>query len=232
MTTANEAWIQNSLERLEALEQERAQLAEGGAGEERLAELDEEIRTLYEALESAAAAEDDDDDAATAAYPSVPVTPKPEVASPFAQPVVAAPPQPEPAMMSPMSDMDFDDEPKSSRAPLFVGLIVVLGLVGGGGWYFTQMKQPEAPPAEPSAPKVITASEVPDDTQDPNVARGADAERTQGTRFKEGASQPNQRRPSSSSPGSSRPRQSSSDKSKSADKIELAGSRDPLAGVK
>jgi hypothetical protein len=232
MTTANEAWIQNSLARLEMLEQQRAQLADAGHADQ-LAELDEEIRTLYEALEAVAEESDGEDDAeaapeATAPLPAVAVSVSD--GSPFApqSPMMGgALQQPAFAPMSDVSDFDFDDAPKSSKAPLIVAALVgVLAIVGIGGWITTQSSPAETPAPDPDAAKVITASEIPDDTQDPNVARGADADRTEGTRFKESSSP---RRPSAST---SRPRPASGSTEKPADKIELTGSRDPLAGVK
>jgi hypothetical protein len=245
MTTANEAWIQNSLERLETLEQQRAQLAHHGGSAEQLEGLDEEIRTLYEALEAVA------DDAEDAQSPPEQMSAAPAAttdASPFgAGPFEAGSPGPSgspfdagaPAagfaggreVFSPMPDessaYDFD-EPTRSKAPLVMVAVAAVGLLGAGGWFFTQSSSPDAP-AEPSGPaQVIEAGEIPDDTQEPDVARGANADRTEGTRFKESA-QP-ARRPTGSS---SRPRPSDSNtNTKAPEKIEIGKSRDPLAGVK
>lgn len=234
MTTANEAWIQNSLARLEALEHQRAQLASGGHADQ-IAELDEEIRTLYEALEAVAEESDDTDDTDVSAAPAAPAGPFAEAASPFSDPsslgvgpATAAHGAPVfSAMSSDPSDVDFDLEPKRGTSPIIIAVVAVVALVGLGGWYVSQSGTPEPAPAQPDAPKVITASEIPDDTQEPDVARGADASRTQGTRFKEGSTP----QPRKSSSSSSRPR-SSSTAEKTPEKIKLDSSRDPLAGVK
>jgi hypothetical protein len=245
MTTANEAWIQNSLERLETLEQQRAQLAHHGGSAEQLDGLDEEIRTLYEALEAVA---DDSEDAQSPpaqgpAAPAAATDPSPFGAGPFeanplgpaGSPFDAGPPAAgfagDRAVFSPMPDESsaYDlDEPARSKGPVIIVAVAAIGLLSAGGWFFTQSSSPEAP-AEPSGPaQVIKAGEIPDDTQEPDVARGASADRTEGTRFKESA-QP-ARRPTSSS---SRPRPSGSNKdTKASEKIEIGKSRDPLAGVK
>ena len=53
MSAGNEAWIQDSLARLEQLEAHRQRIAAVGRPDE-LAEIDEEIKSLYEVLEAAA----------------------------------------------------------------------------------------------------------------------------------------------------------------------------------
>ena len=66
MTATNEAWISDSLARLEQLEAQREHLAQAGRTDA-LAELDEEIKSLYEVLESAA---ENDDAAANSPGPA------------------------------------------------------------------------------------------------------------------------------------------------------------------
>jgi hypothetical protein len=238
MTTANEAWIQNSLERLEALEQQRAQLS-GSATPEQLAGLDEEIRTLYEALEAAA---NEEEAAAAAETPAAEASPgpfdAPPAANPFAAPAAAVVPeapfaQPAADFADPglsasyADDLDFD-RPKS-KAPLVIGIVAAVALLGGGGWFFTQSSSSAAAePAEPAPTKVIQAGEIPDDTQEPDVARGGGADRTEGTRIRE-SSQPQRPRSASSS---TRSRSAPREDAKATKRIEVANTRDPLAGVK
>lgn len=255
MQASNEAWIQDSLARLEQLESQREQLATSGRADQ-LAELDEEIRNLYEALEAAAddgtssAANSPQWSAAPAAPPFAP-QPAPFAAAPFSPaPFAAAPapfaPQPAafeqaaPASFAPApqtidySSVSDDDVSGGSKTPIIAAAIVaVLAIGGAGAWYMTRGT---AEPAKPTAPvgeaKVIGAGEIPADTQDPNVAKGGAADRTPAQVIKERAEQNERRpssRPSSGSSGPSRPREP---EKPTRGPIKVGSSDDPLAGVK
>jgi hypothetical protein len=126
---------------------------------------------------------------------------------------------------------DLDDD-KPARSPLpfiLIGLLVVGGGVGAfmalGG-----MSEKEAKPAAPVEAKVIKAGDIAEDTQEPQVAKGGDADRTESTKYKESPDEPSARRPSSGGNGgsSSRPRAPKKDDGR---KITVEKSRDPLAGI-
>lgn len=253
----DEDWIQKSLARLETLEAQREQLAASGQAAQ-LTEIDAEISGLYEALEAVANEDEgeDEEDTSTAESTAAPETPDvggspfdappaaaedfgspfdaPPAGSPFdAAPAAAAPapdgPVVQPAMMAASSGYDdVDIDPPRSKAPLVIGLLVVLGGAGGGGWYYMQQQKAEAPEPRPAVEaKVIDASAIPEDTQEPEVAKGGAAARTEGTRIKQGSS-----RPSGPRPSRPRSRRSSGKKSKDSGKIEFDASRDPLGGVR
>lgn len=240
MTATNEAWIQDSITRLEQLEAQREQLRASGRGGAELAELDEEIRSLYEVLEAAA----DDAPSANEAPEPAParaaaVQPESPFASPFAAAPIAAPPihaTPSPLSFSqPTIDTSIDDEPKSGNGMLIAVLaLVVLGGGGAGGWWYMQKQQAPAPAAAPAGPAtVIQAGAIPEDTQEPEVAKGGDATRTPAQVIKERPDGPDRRpasRPSSS--GSSRPSASSKSDSGRSSGIQGAKDNDPLAGLK
>jgi hypothetical protein len=260
MQAGNEAWIQDSLARLEQLESQRQQLAASGRGD-LLAELDEEIASLYEALESAA--DDGSGQAANtpqwSAPPQAPFVPQPVAFAPqpapftpqpapfAAQPAPFAPQPvafaPQPAAFAPIaapqptidygsSSMDVSDA-GGSKAPIIVAAIVAVLAIGGAGAWFMSRGPAEEP--KPTAPvgeaKVIQSGEIPPDTQDPNVAKGGDADRTPAQIIKERAQEQDRRpRPSSgSNSGPSRPREP--DKP-TRGPIKGAASDDPLAGVR
>jgi hypothetical protein len=256
MNAAQPDWVQQSLARLEQLEAQREQLEAAGQID-RLAELDEEIASLYEVLETVA--EDDDAGAANvgAAAPmhaapqwapqAAPMAaPAAALAAPVPGPFDAPAPYSAPMMEAPVSVAppaafggesfssydDGDDAPRSSKAPLVIlGLLVIVG--AGVGVAMTMGTKEEAPPpAEPAGPaKVISSSEIPEDTQEPKAAQGLDVDQSEGTRFKESAkgAEP-AKRPSS---GSSRPSSRPSSKSSSSDdrSIKFDKSKDPLGGV-
>jgi hypothetical protein len=248
--TANEAWIQNSLERLEELEVQREQLVAGGQTY-RLAEVDEEIATLYETLEAVAADDDAPQQAAVAAVPEMaahaaasevvgspfdapPAAAATDTGSPFDAPPSAAPPGP--MVASPGFDDnaplfaydDVDVRPPGSKAPMLLGALLVVAGLGAGGWYVTQQKAAE-PVHQPTAgeAKVIDASAIPEDTQEPDAARGGAADRTEGIKIRESSHKPRR------GGGSSRPRSASRDSDKPSDKIKFNSSKDdPLGGLK
>ncbi len=248
---ADEAWIQNSIERLESLEAQREQLAAAGQTD-KLAELDEEIRSLYEVLESVAGDGDAEEPSANEVAPAVaaaPMAAAPMAAAPMAQPMaqpmsqqpmgqppMGQPPMGQPGMAPPMGmdgSADFDDDDiKPPRSPLpliLVGLLVVGGGIGG----FLMMnkdKTEEAKPAATGPATVIKASAVGEDTQEPQVAKGADADRTQGTNFKEGSGNANTAPRKSS--GGNRPRNRGNKKKDDGRKVKFENTKDPLGGVK
>jgi len=249
---ADEAWIQNSIERLESLEAQREQLAATGQTD-RLAELDEEIRSLYEALESVAGDGDGGEPSANEVAPAVaaaPMAAAPMAAAPMAQPMGQQPmgqqpmgqqpmgqqPMGQPGMAPPMGmdgSADFDDDIKPPRGPLpfvLIGLLVV-GAGVGGFLMMNKNKTEEAKPAPTGPATVIKAGAVAEDTQEPQVAKGADADRTKGTNFKEGSGNSNPAPRKSS--GGNRPRNNRGNK-KSDDgrKVKFENTKDPLGGVK
>lgn len=238
MTVADEGWIQESLARLEELEQQKAQLEASGRTDG-LAEIDAEIQALYQVLE--AAAEEAEEGAGSEAPPAD------EASSPFAAPA-AAPALDDaspfgaaaeaPAMMAAPAEAiaesyggdDLDVRPPRSATPfVLIGLLVVGGL-GAGGWYMMQNQQVEQKPAPaPTETVVIQAGAIPEDTQEPDAAQGADVDRTQGTRFKES----NRPAPPRSTSSGAKPRSRPDSKKKSDDRrIVTDDSNDPLAGVK
>ncbi|MEM6292943.1 MAG: hypothetical protein AAGA54_16835 [Myxococcota bacterium] len=239
----DEAWIEQSIARLETLEAQKAELE--ASGQDVPAQLAEEIATLYEALESAAGDEADEAPAAAAPAPA----PAPAAASPaasddpFAAPAPAAAPASDapfaaaaPASAAPMgggmADYDYDDDIKPSGGKgglIALAAVVVLAAAGGGYWFMTQNKKPEAPPEPVGEAKVISASSVPEDTQEPQAAQGADADRTEGARYKEGsaAAKPSGKRPAGNGGGKRKPRKKKDD----GRKVDLSDSRDPLAGI-
>jgi hypothetical protein len=260
MTAAqDEAWIQGSLARLETLEAQRAQLAASGQTAA-LAEIDEEIHALYEVLESAAG-EDAAANTGMAPAPApmgMAPAPAPMGMAPAPAPMGMAPapapmgmaPAPAPMGMAPAPapmgsgfdpmqapasyDAAGDDDIKPSRSPLPFILVGVL-VVGGGIAGAVMMrgdKQQEAKPAATEPAREIKSGAIVEDTQEPQVAKGADADRTAGTKLKESpeAERADPRRPSSGGTSSapSRPRPKKEDDGR---KITVEKSRDPLAGL-
>ena len=273
MNAAQPDWVQQSLARLEALEAQREQLEAAGQYD-RLAELDEEIVSLYEVLESVA--DDGDSGAANMGEGAPPVqapaqawppeaappaeawppqgasvaapaaalaapmpgpfdAPSPYDGGPFGAPPVGAPVQAPPAAFGGGGFEgydDVDDTPRSSKAPLVI--LGILVLVGAGVGVAMTMggQEPPPAPAEPAGPaKVISSSEIPEDTQEPKAAQGLDVDQSEGTRFKESKGGDSDRRASSSSHSSSRPR-SKADKPSTDRTIKFDGkSKDPLGGV-
>lgn len=264
MTATNEAWISDSLARLEQLESQREQLAASGRTDA-LAELDEEIKSLYEVLESAAeeeaSAANTSPAPATSATSSVPhpafgptptaavVSPPPAafvpapvvVQSPFdapAAPSMMASPAPMSAppsmMMGTSMDSGDDDVSSGGKGGLIAGLVVVLLAAGGGGWWYMNRAQPTPAAAEaPAGPaKVIQAGAIPEDTQEPDVAKGGEATRTPGITIKEPPPQDDRRSSGPRPSGNTAPRPASKPDKDSRPSINVDASNDPLAGVK
>jgi hypothetical protein len=249
----DEAWIQQSLARLEVLEAYKAQVEASGQRVD-LTEVDAEIAALYEVLESAAGeAEEPPAAQPQTAYfgPQTQVPPQPQVFAPAAAVSAAgyAPPL-SPAMQSPqapvgapsfdagMSYADVDIDPPRSKAPFIAMAALVVAGLGAGGWYVAGAQQTDDPVAAQPAgdPQVISASAVPEDTQEPEVAKGGDADRTRGTIYKKSnrPSAPAVTRRSGGGGGAAN-RTAPSDKKVKKDtghKVNtIDGSRDPLAGV-
>jgi hypothetical protein len=231
----DEAWIQQSLSRLETLETYKAQVQASGQAVD-LSEVDAEIAALYEVLESAAEPEP-----AAQLEPATPFA----ASSPFEQPAYAPPVSPamhaqaapmsaptyDPSMS--MSYADIDDAPKGKGAFIAIGLLAVIGL-GTGGWYVAGRGEPPPATAPAGDPTVINASSIPSDTQEPQVAKGGDASRTEGFKIKESnrpAPRANNDRRGPAPRGNDRPspKKSGKDDRKVAT---INDSRDPLAGAR
>ncbi|MFV8751356.1 hypothetical protein ACNOYE_12495 [Nannocystaceae bacterium ST9] len=173
---------------------------------EALGRLDAEIKALYAQLESFA--EDDDEEeeeeqqaAAVSATPErrtvgddelsaphnaampmmqIMVPPSAPLAAPIShQPAFASAPVSVAAAPAPMPSFD-DDEPKGGAGKWIVLGLLVIGGLGVGGFFFMQnQKKTEDKPAQGGGGgEVIKASEVPDDTEAPKAAKGADVDRT------------------------------------------------------
>ena len=264
MTAAEQAWIDNSLARLEELHTQREPV-EAANDIERLAEIDEEIASLTEVLETVADASGPINVAANTPAPVAAVAPVAVAAQPIhAQPApaqalapVAAAPAPHadpfaiqaqpapqggfggaaPAVaampMAATTDYVDDDEfsPKS-RMPLVIGLLVLV-VAGGGAFAYTQSgKEEDKAPAAPQETKIITAAEVPEDTQEPEVAKGGEADRTPGTEFAKSKSPKPSGGRTNRRGNSGRSSRRNSGKSKgNSHELNLGKSRDPLAGM-
>lgn len=244
MTAAaeDEAWIQGSLARLETLEAQRQQLAASGQTAA-LAEVEEEIHALYEVLESAAGETQEPANMGMGMAP-----PMQSMQQPMQAPMSMAPPMQQPmqapmgmGMGAPSMPMDpmavsssyglDDDKPSRSPLPFIIGGVVVLALGIGGFVVMSGNKDKEAKPAPTEPAKEIKAGAIAEDTQEPVVAKGANADRTSGTKYKETPEEDRSdaRRPSSGSSGVSRPRPTKKDDD--GRKITVEKSRDPLAGI-
>ena len=225
----DEAWIEQSLAQLEALEAQKAQHEE--AGQAVPAELDEEIAALYAALESAADDGDAPAEPAPAAAPAPAPAPAPGMDDPFAAPAASPAPAAAAPVMAPSMDSYDDDEfkPKGKGGMIAVVAVVLLAAGGGGYWYMTQQKKPEAAPAPAGEAKVITASSVPEDTQEPQAAKGGSADKTPGTEIPEGGTQPKRSGNGGGGGGKKRPRPKKKDDGR---KVKInSDDRDPLSGI-
>jgi hypothetical protein len=255
MSAANEAWIQDSLARLEQLEAHRQRLAATGRPDE-LAEIDEEIKSLYEVLEAAAAEEATAANqmpasaVAQAAWGEVPhpafgpapgMSPAAAVAAPIASPFespFAAPAAAMPAAAPSFAPASFessvmmDDEPKKGSGAILAVAVLALFAGGGAGWWFLARPKPVEmpPPAAPTEVQVFKAGAIPEDTQEPQVAKGGDADRTPTVTLK--VPDDNDRRPRASSSNNSRPAPRPEPEPAAGKKIKVDASSDPLAGVK
>jgi hypothetical protein len=139
-----------------------------------------------------------------------------------------------PTFASPSYDTSMDDEPRGGSGGIIaVAIVGVLALGGAGYWFLGRPKPVEAPPAAaPTEVQVFKAGAIPDDTQEPQVAKGGEADRTPTVTLK--VPDDNDRRSSRpSSSGNNRP--SSRPEPQPAapgKKINVDASNDPLAGVK
>jgi hypothetical protein len=210
-----------------------------------------------EAVRRPSAAEDDADDGAAngspqvsaaeqgwdraavaaphAAFAATPVAVVDVVAAP-ASPFAAAPASaptftPTPAVDYGSSSGDEELSTGGKGGVIVVALLVLVGL-GGGGWWYLNRTQAEVP--KPTAPvgeaRVIGASEIPPDTQDPNVAKGGAADRTPAQIIKERAAAEEARRPRPS--GTNAPSKPREPEKPTRGPIKVGTSDDPLAGVK
>lgn len=249
MTAAEQVWIDNSLARLEELHAQRDQVEAAGQLD-RLAEIDEEIVSLTEVLESVADASGPINVAANAPEPSAgdpyaAAPPAPALVPVDYDPFAAPPPNPAAAVPAqqgyggpsgPMAVDVADDADFSggSKTPLIVGLLVLL-VAGGVGAFFAMsgVSDREAKPAPPQEAKVITATEVPEDTHEINAAKGQDADRTPTADLTASSS----KRPSKSNRRNDHGRRKSSNRqgrkgSGGKDRaLNLGKSRDPLGGL-
>lgn len=168
-----------------------------------LGRLDAEIKALYAQLESFA--EDDEEEepedeelAAAVATPerrtegdetlsaphiaAQPVIPSAPLAAPISNaPAFVTPPAPVASVAMPAPSPSYDDdEPKGGAGKWIVLGLLLVGGLGGGGYYMMEMnKAPEEKPAQKDgAGEVIRAAEIPDDTEAPKAAKGADVDRT------------------------------------------------------
>jgi hypothetical protein len=153
---ANDTWIENSLARLETLEAQREHLAATGQTA-RLAEIDEEIKGLYEALESVASDDDSDDEPANEAV-GAPVGAWPMAAAPVAavaspQPMMDMGPPPSSDYSAPITFDDGDAKPRSALPLVLVGLLAVGG--GGGAFWLMSRDQPEEAKPAPTEPATV-----------------------------------------------------------------------------
>lgn len=281
---SDEAWIEQSLARLEELETRKAQLEAYGGDTETVAELEAEISALYETLNDAAAGEgaapqadtawsdpsesaptssgplayggddeDEDDDAdwaAAAATQSRGGSPLDAETSPFSSSPFSSSSG---ASFSATDDSgtygssgfetgpaygDYDEsDAKSSKSKLpWIGAAAALLVaVGIGGLLVSKKSDSATPAAAPVAagdPKIITASAVPEDTQEPDAAKGADVDRTEGTVYKE-SSRPEPKSRASRKSGGKKRHGSGASRNHQDDgrRVTHSNSNDPLDGL-
>ncbi|MCA9719516.1 MAG: hypothetical protein H6713_09820 [Myxococcales bacterium] len=262
MTTASDEWIQQSLARLEELEEQRQQheAALEAATEvealqqhsQALEQLEAEMANLYERLEAAAGDGEDSEEesfeeasapadepeevtpapapADFGAAPAAPAgfgapTPAPAAPAGFGAPAAPAgfgTPAPAPSYAPMMSD-DFDGPKKGGAAKW--GLLIALVLGGGalGGYlYVSKNGAPEEAPKDTGPAKVISAGDVPPDTQGPKGAKGGSVDSSQGTQFKKSNRPPGG---GGGGGGGKKP------KEKKRQTYEITKTDDPLAGI-
>jgi hypothetical protein len=131
----------------------------------------------------------EEEDPADPAEPvaATPVAAEPAAAEPEASPFGGAPSsppaEPAPSMTTSSSfdastdtSYDFDPPAKGGAGKWIVVALLVLGAAGGGGWYYmNKIKAPEpAATQDPGPTQVIKAAAVPEDTEEPNFAKGKD----------------------------------------------------------
>ncbi len=201
MEVGSQEWIEGSLARLETLEAERAQHeqaietvddpAQLKRHTDALDRLDREIKALYAQLEAVAGEDEDSEDTPQEARETIGDEERsaPHAAaapsSAFAAAAASLASPPAAPVSAPMgsggfgSSVSVDDDIKPAGGAgkwVFLGLVLLAG-IGTGGFFLWQNMQKEKPaekaPAEPE--QVIKASTVPDDTEEPNAAKGGDA---------------------------------------------------------
>jgi hypothetical protein len=188
MPTPSEDWIQESLARLEAAEQERQEQERAlesvndAASMKRISAkidaLDAEIRSLYAQLESAAAGEDgagdEEDQTSTGQF-------QPQAAVPAAAPAPAALDDYDPFGASPQAAVtreepatsygadasyetssgvgaDLDDEPRGGAMKWVVMGLLAIGGLGAGGFVMTQQKAAPPPTAADTGPAQVISA--------------------------------------------------------------------------
>lgn len=152
--------------------------------------------------------------------------------------------QASPPVSSPIdSSMDYggydDDLDMPKKSPMiWVAIAGIVLALGGVGAFFAMQgggEEEKKAPAEPQEAKVITAAEVPDDTSEPIVAQGADADRTAGTIIKGAGTAPAAEPTKSSGGNRSSGNRRSGNRNKGKDDgrtLKFDKSRDPLSGLK
>jgi hypothetical protein len=232
-----DGWIERALLRVEALETERARCAAASGDPQaalRSIELDAEIEALVEALESAGEAESG---VATRSEHGAPVG-HTTIAEPFVRSDDTAPMH---VALDPATSLH--DEPLAWRRRRFMGPALVaaiaVALVGLGAAVLDRNETAGSAAASGSAtspaaaaPERIVAVEVPPDTQEPEVARGADVDATPPTAIPEApvtveAPKPSPKKTASRSKRKTKKRKKTKDRS-----VAFGRSRDPLSGMK
>lgn len=300
---SEEAWIEQSLARLEELETHKAQLEAYGGDSETLAEVEAEISALYETLNAAAGGspvqetasseagsagsgkseptsltgsgspmtstssfddeedEEDEEDAwasvaarhgstsiASSSAPSAMASSEDLFAAPSSAPSLDDPfggsgsrafESDDSATFdsSSFGPSDIDDDAGTSKGKLpWMAAAAALVIALGVGGFFMVKKDAGTPaqvaPVAAGEPKVITASAVPEDTQEPDAAKGADVTRTPGTVYKESSAPATKRRaPSGKKSSGKKGRRDNGSRDEDGRRVSGAASNDPLAGL-
>lgn len=210
-----------------------------------LAKLDAEIKSLYAQLEQYAEEDEDEEEAETAAAAAAAAAPAPRTvgdeelsaphraapavapaAAPLAAPIAHTPPAAAPVsaapVMAPAPSYESDDDlkPGGKGKWVILGLLLVGGLGAGGFFFMQNQKKPEEKPAASQGDAaVIKAADVPDDTEAPKAAKGADVDRTP---VDDPAADAAAKR------AAERDEKKKADKEKEKKKIKLGGTDEPL----
>lgn len=168
-----------------------------------LGRLDAEIKALYAQLEEFAEDDEDEDEGDTEAESAPLASPRTVGDDTLSAPHVAAPAMPASPLSAPIShapafvpasaptpaavpvavaapSYDHDDEPKGGAGKWIAIAVVVLAGLGVGGFFMMQKQKTDDQPAQNAggSGEVIKAAEIPDDTEAPKAAKGADVDRT------------------------------------------------------
>lgn len=263
--TASDDWIQQSLETLEALEDERKvhEAALEAATDptalrmhsQALESLEAEIQSLYQQLEAVADGGEVEEEEVEEPAPAevyrepepIPVAQAVDFGAPASPPADFGAPASPPAgfgaptpggfdsLSSPPPSLggdfggggDFDDFEKKSKGGAAKWVIIAAVVLGGGlaGGYFMMNKEPPPAQAPQGTSKVISAGDIPPDTQGPKVAKGADVDESSGTRFKKGPERAH------SGGGGGGGSSSGAKKKKKDPEHTITKTDDPLAGI-